>query len=77
MTLKQDDIVVLHNDNINNILLYLPMTTDIWFSRFCSRMPKLKATKGSEDVNDKDYQLNNIYIYLVKSGFRLRNINVY
>ncbi len=39
-------------------------------------MPKLKAMKGSEDVNDKYYQTQYKYIWS-KSGFRLRNINVY
>ncbi len=39
-------------------------------------MTKLKATKVSEDVNDKNYQTQYKYSWS-KSEFKLRNINVY
>ncbi len=42
----------------------------------CSRKPKLKAVKGSEDIQDKDYQTQYKYSWS-KSVLRLRNIDVY
>ncbi len=38
--------------------------------------PSLRLRRGSEDINDKDYQTQYMYSWS-KSGFRLRNINVY
>ncbi len=42
----------------------------------CSRKPKLKAAKGSEDIQDKDYQTQYKYSWS-KSVLRLGNIDVY
>ncbi len=42
----------------------------------CSWKPMLKAAKGSEDIQDKDYQTQYKYSWS-KSVLRLRNIEVY